>query len=155
MFAKKSIKLPPNQINSTIGQGIAFKGSIQGEGGVRIDGEFEGVLSNNGDVIIDQNGRVNAELKAQNITIAGNFEGNLEAEKILEVKKTGIAHGTFITRSLIVEEGARLTGSIDMKVDVLVVPDNVKPHLVRDGATEKEDAPETVEAKGDSMKDTG
>jgi len=73
----------------------------------------------------------------------------------LEVKKTGIAHGTFKTRSLIVEEGARLTGSIDMKVDALTVPDKVKPQLVRGGATEKEYAPEAVEAKGDSMKDTG
>ncbi len=155
MFAKKSIKLPPNQINSTIGQGIAFKGSIQGEGCVRIDGEFEGVLSNNGDVIIDRNGRVNAELNAQNITIAGNYEGNLEAEKILEVKKTGIAHGTFITRKLIVEEGARLTGSIDMKDDALAVPDIEKPHLVRDGATEQEDAPQAVENKEDIMEDTG
>ncbi len=155
MFAKKSLILPPNKSNSTIGQGIVFKGSIQGEGYLRIDGEFEGVLSNNGAVMIEQNGRVNAELKAQNITIAGNYEGSLEAENILEVKKTGIAHGTFTTRKLIVEEGARLTGSINMKVDTLTVPDKVKPLIVRGDATEKEDATEIVEAKGDSMQDTG
>ncbi len=155
MFAKKSIALPPNKINSVIGQGIIFKGSIQGEGYVRIDGEFEGVLSNNGDVMIEQSGRVNAELKAQKITIAGNYEGNLEAEKILEIKKTGIAHGTFTTRSLVVEEGARLTGIIDMKVDALTVSDKVKPQIVRGGTTEQKDAPEAEETKEDSMKGPG
>ncbi len=42
-----------------------------------------------------------------------------------------------------------------MKVDALTVPDKVKPLIVRGGATEKEDATEAEEAKGDSMQDTG
>lgn len=130
MFAKKNLVIPPDKINSIIGRGTVLKGTIQGEGCTRIDGEFEGVISSRGDVIIDQNGDVVAEIKARNITVAGKYEGNIEAEKNLDVKKTGIAHGKFrIKGALIVEEGAIITGSMEMDLDA------VKLDAVESGTT--------------------
>jgi len=83
---------------------------------IRIDGTAEGSIINKGDVIIGEGGKVAVELKARNITIAGHYEGTLEAEGRLELKRTATASGTFKANGLLIEEGAVLCGSMEMKL---------------------------------------
>lgn len=167
MFAKKNRATPPDKINTIIGQGTICKGNIQGEGCTRIDGEFEGDISSKGDVIIDRNGHVTAEIKAQNITIAGKYEGNIEANKNLIVKKTGIAHGEFkIKGALVVDEGAIITGNLEMELDTnksgttasgAPLPDSlkVKPYKTSESDFDSAAASETEEIAEQPMEKTG
>lgn len=115
MFKKDGLEIPSDKVNTVIGKETFFNGTINGKGLIRIDGEAEGNISNKGDVVIGENGRVAVEIRARNITIAGHFEGVLEAEGKLELKKTGTAVGTFIVNALMIEEGAVLSGSMEMK----------------------------------------
>ena len=115
MFKKDNFDTPPDKVNTVIGKDTCFKGSITGKGLIRIDGEAEGDVDNTGDVIVGESGKVNIELKARNVTIAGYFEGKIEAEGKLELKKTATAVGTFKTNGLLIEQGAVLSGSLDMK----------------------------------------
>lgn len=116
MFKKDNLETPPDKINTVIGKDTFFKGTLTGKGLIRIDGEAEGSIVNKGDLIIGESGRVKVELKARNVTIAGYYEGVLEAEGKLELKKTATAIGTFKTNGLLVEEGAVVSGSLEMKV---------------------------------------
>ncbi len=167
MFGKINCAIPPDKINTIIGQGTIFKGDIQGEGCTRIDGQFEGDISSTGDVIIDRNGHVTAEIKAQNITIAGKYEGNIEANQDLAVKKTGIAHGKFkIKGALVVDEGAIITGNLEMELDTIKpntaesgapLPDslNVKPDKASESDFDSAAASETEETVEQPMENTG
>ncbi len=115
MFKKESYETPPDKVNTVIGKETFFKGNISGSGLIRVDGEAEGEITNTGDVIIGESGKLSVALKARNITIAGHYEGDLEAEGRLELKKTATALGTFKANLLIVEEGAVLSGSTQMQ----------------------------------------
>ncbi len=128
MFKKDNLETPPDKINTIIGKDTHFKGTLTGKGLIRIDGEAEGGIVNKGDLIVGESGRVKAEIKANNVTIAGYYEGALEAEGKLELKKTATVVGTFKINGLLVEEGAVVSGSLDMKVkNETVSADSKKP----------------------------
>lgn len=115
MFKKDNLETPPDKVNTVIGKDTIFKGTINGKGLIRIDGEAEGHILNKGDVIIGENGRVSVEMKARNITIAGRYEGDLIAEGRLELKRTATVAGTFKTNGLMIEDGAVISGNVEMK----------------------------------------
>lgn len=115
MFKKTPIETPPDKVNTVIGKDTCFKGSIKAKGLIRIDGEMEGEIETQGDVVIGEGGKVNLELKARHVAIAGRFEGNLEAEGKLEIKNSGIIIGSVKTNGLLVDDGAVFSGSMDMR----------------------------------------
>ena len=114
MFKKDNLETPTDKVNTVIGKDTSFSGTINGNGLIRIDGSAEGNINNQGDVIVGEGGSVAVDLKARNVTIAGHYEGTLEAEGRLELKKTGTAIGTFKINGLLVEEGAVLAGNTEM-----------------------------------------
>jgi len=114
LFKKDNLETPTDKVNTVIGKETSFSGTINGNGLIRIDGSAEGNINNQGDVIVGESGSVAVELKARNVTIAGHYEGTLEAEGRLELKKTGTAIGTFKVNGLLVEAGAVLAGSMEM-----------------------------------------
>lgn len=115
MFKKTPIETPPDKVNTVIGKDTCFKGSIKAKGLIRIDGEMEGEIETQGDVVIGEGGKVNLELKARHVAIAGRFEGNLEAEGKLEIKNSGIVIGSVKTNGLLVDDGAVFSGSMEMR----------------------------------------
>lgn len=133
MFKRSNIETPPDKVNTIIGKDTHFKGEITGKGLIRIDGNAEGNITNKGDVIIGEKGTVRMELKARNVTIAGHYEGDLEAEGKLELKSTATCIGTFKANGLLVEEGAVVSGNMDMKnKDQPVKEKNKKESAQRD-----------------------
>lgn len=115
MFKKDQLDTPPDKVNTVIGKDTHFKGSIRAKGLIRIDGEMEGDVTTQGDVVIGESGRVALELKARNIAVAGRFEGALEAEGKLEIRSTGIVIGNIKTNGLLVDDGAVFSGNVEMK----------------------------------------
>jgi cytoskeletal protein CcmA (bactofilin family) len=126
LFKKDNLETPLDKINTVIGKDTFFKGTLTAKGLIRIDGEAEGSIVNKGDLIVGESGRVKVDLKARNVTIAGYFEGTMEAEGKLELKKTATAIGTLKTNGLLVEEGAVVSGSLEMKVKDETVPADTK-----------------------------
>lgn len=116
MFKKESLETPPDRVNTIIGKETYLKGTLKGKGLFRIDGDFDGSLASDGDIIIGDCGRVKADLKGRNVTIAGHYEGELQAEGDLELKKTALVKGSLKAENLLVEDGAVLAGNIDMKI---------------------------------------
>ena len=116
MFKKDSFDVPPDKVNTVIGKGSRFQGTLCGNGLIRIDGEAKGDITNKGDVIIGESGVAAIDLKARNVTIAGRFEGTIEAEGRLELKKTSTAVGKFKVNGLLIEEGAVISGGMEMEL---------------------------------------
>ncbi len=115
MFKKGQLDAPLNKVNTIIGKDTYFKGTLKAKGLVRIDGEMEGDVETDGDVIIGESGRVTLDLKARHVAIAGCFNGTIEAGGKLEVRSTGIVIGQIKTNGLVIDDGAGFSGSCEMK----------------------------------------
>jgi len=102
-----------------IGQSIFIKGELTGNEDMTIEGKVEGNIQlKDHNVTIGANGTIEAEIFAKNITIMGTVEGDVHAESLVEIRKTGQLTGNIVAPRVIIEDGARFRGSIDMETGV-------------------------------------
>ncbi|MBI5294336.1 MAG: polymer-forming cytoskeletal protein [Chloroflexi bacterium] len=106
------------RITSVLGPGIVWHGSINGSGGVRIEGAFEGEIALRGMLVIGETGRVTCQnVRANTVIVAGAVRGNITTQK-LEIRATGRVWGDVVTTAFVTEEGAFLRGQIRMEETV-------------------------------------
>lgn len=118
------------RITSVLGPGVIWHGSINGSGGVRIEGAFEGQIALRGMLVVGETGRVTCEnVRANNVIVAGAVRGNITTQK-LEIRASGRVWGDVVTTAFVTEEGAFLRGQIRMEETVeldLGTPPEVTP----------------------------
>lgn len=105
------------KIETVIGPNCHVQGTIQSDGGIRIDGIFQGDIDTTGNVIIGESAKVIAEIKANNVSVAGAVKGNVTGNKV-EVLETGRVWGDLTVNSLLLNEGAYLRGQTMMHADL-------------------------------------
>lgn len=110
------------RVTSVLGSGIAWRGSLRGSGGIRIEGTFEGDIMIRGMVVIGETGRVTCmTMRADTVVVAGTVRGNIIAEK-LEIRSTGRVWGDVSVVGFATEEGAFLRGQVRMEESVVIDP---------------------------------
>lgn len=109
-FFRSGPRPATEKIENVIGSSAEFRGDLKAEGGIRIDGVFEGTVESQSNVIIGENARVVANVAAFNITVAGSVEGNVKALGRLEILSTGRVRGDVQAGSLLIEEGGIFQG---------------------------------------------
>jgi cytoskeletal protein CcmA (bactofilin family) len=121
MFKRNGQTTPPaevqsvERITSILGAGVIWQGSINGSGGVRIEGSFEGQIALAGILVVGETGRVSCEnIRANTVIVAGAVKGNITAQKV-EIRSTGRVWGDIVTVAFATEEGAFLRGQIRME----------------------------------------
>jgi len=103
------------RITSVLGVGIIWQGSIDGSGGVRVEGTFEGQIFLKGLLVVGETGKVTCDnLRATSVIVAGAVKGNIAAQKV-EIRSTGRVWGDIVTTAFATEEGAFLRGQIRME----------------------------------------
>jgi cytoskeletal protein CcmA (bactofilin family) len=103
------------RITSVLGSGLIWHGSINGSGGVRIEGAFEGEIALRGMLVVGETGRVTCEnIRAQTVIVAGAVRGNITTNK-LEIRASGRVWGDVVTTAFVTEDGAFLRGQIRME----------------------------------------
>ena len=106
------------RVDSILGSGVAWQGTLTGTGGIRIDGAFDGEIALRGLVVIGEQGRVTSEhIRAATVIVAGSVKGDITAGKV-EITRTGRVWGDVVTTSFSTEEGAFLRGQITMEEQV-------------------------------------
>ena len=103
---------------TVIGPDAQFKGELSFQGGVRIDGKFEGSITTSGKVFVSKSGQLKAEVKASSVALEGRLEGNLVAQDRVELRATGQMHGDVKASKLLVVEGATFIGRCEVGPDV-------------------------------------
>lgn len=98
-----------------IGKSLKIKGTISGHEDLYVDGEIEGTVELSGNTLtVGPNGNVNADVKAQVISVQGRLTGNVQAGDRVEISKTGSLEGDLTTARIAIEDGAVFRGSIDI-----------------------------------------
>jgi cytoskeletal protein CcmA (bactofilin family) len=106
------------RITSVLGSGVIWHGSINGSGGVRIEGAFEGEIALRGMLVVGETGRVTCpNVRANTVIVAGAVRGNITTQK-LEIRASGRVWGDVVTTAFVTEEGAFLRGQIRMEETV-------------------------------------
>jgi|GEM_PF-333751 len=108
-----------HKVDSVIGPGIHFKGTLTGAGSLRIDGTFDGTINIQGPLLITDGAKVTAEVRAGAVSVGGSLKGNIYAAKV-EILSTGRVWGDLVTTAFATEEGAFLRGQVRMEDEVLV-----------------------------------
>jgi cytoskeletal protein CcmA (bactofilin family) len=93
-----------------IGQGAKLEGTIVSAGSLRIDGQIKGQISADGDVMLAPKSQVEADIRAQNVSVAGRFKGSLLVKGRAELASGGRVDGNITSKTLVVEEGATFLG---------------------------------------------
>ncbi|WP_027964395.1 bactofilin family protein [Halalkalibacillus halophilus] len=112
MFSKQDKQV--SNVDTVIGAGTTFEGDLTSEASIRVDGTFKGSLSSQGDLVIGQAGKLDAELTGRNITVAGEVAGNITATETLTIEATGSVHGDVTMQVLVIEEGGSFSGNSKM-----------------------------------------
>jgi cytoskeletal protein CcmA (bactofilin family) len=101
---------------SFIGQGLIIEGKFSGKGNLIIQGRLKGEIQLDGyQIIIEDEGKVEADIQARGVHIRGEFKGHLTAEGFVQLHKTARFEGELKAARLLMEDGARLKGSVELQ----------------------------------------
>jgi cytoskeletal protein CcmA (bactofilin family) len=101
-------------LTAFIDQGSDFEGKLSFKDTVRIDGHFRGEITSENTLIVGETGRVTANIESEIVIISGEVRGDINAHRQLTLHKTARVYGNLRTTSLVVEEGAYLSGQVKM-----------------------------------------
>lgn len=101
-------------LENVVGASTTLKGTLHSDGGIRIDGTFEGLIEVGGNVVIGESGRVVADISARNITVAGAVKGNVRGSGRLEILSTGQVLGDIAVAAVMIDEGGIFQGTSRM-----------------------------------------
>ena len=126
-FEKMGIK---SEDITIISETSSLKGELKMLGNVIIMGSFTGsIISRTLEIFKD--GKAFGSIEAENVTIAGYFEGELACSGLLAIAKTGTVKGRLAYGALSVELGGLLEAEIFQleSTDKKLIPfDRKKPH---------------------------
>lgn len=98
-----------------IGRSVHIKGELTGNEDLTIDGKVEGRIQlENHNLTISLNGHITAEVSAKSVVIFGHVVGDVRAEDRIEIAKGGLVEGDLIAPKVVLADGARFKGRIDM-----------------------------------------
>jgi cytoskeletal protein CcmA (bactofilin family) len=100
---------------ANIGKSISIKGDLTGNEDLVIEGTVEGKVDlPNNELTIGSEGKVRADVHAKSVIVVGTVSGNVSAVERVEIQATGLVEGDVRGPRLVIQEGARLNGSVDM-----------------------------------------
>jgi cytoskeletal protein CcmA (bactofilin family) len=103
----------PVGFDTLIGTNCTIEGVIRSDANVRLDGTFTGTLEITGNVLVGETAKINADIHARNVSIAGAVRGNVSGKKV-QLLRTGRVWGDISAAALTTEEGAFIDGKITM-----------------------------------------
>jgi cytoskeletal protein CcmA (bactofilin family) len=106
---------PAAKVETVVGPGIALQGTLTGQGGVRLEGSFEGKILLEGLLVVGETAKIiSEEIRAQSVSVAGTVQANIVAARV-HITRTGRVWGDVTTGSLSTEEGGFLKGRVQMQ----------------------------------------
>lgn len=98
---------------SLIAADITIEGKIEGGGSVRIAGNFKGDVNVHGDLTLESGAKLTGSVRADNVTLSGELEGNVEEATRVELTQSAVVIGDLKAGTLTVVSGARMRGQAE------------------------------------------
>ena len=121
-----------------IGPTLVFKGELSADEDLFIEGRIEGtIVHHKKNLTVGEQGRVKADIYASSVIVLGQLIGDIHSEGMVSLAKGADVRGNISCARIVMEDGARFKGKIDMgePPKVAVVPN--APEQAEPGRTEK------------------
>ncbi len=106
----------PEPDRNFIGKAVRVVGQIFTREDLYVDGDVEGTIESlDTRITIGTNGRVQASIKAREVVILGQIQGDVEATDKVDLRKDAKLVGNITTARISIEDGAVFKGSIDIR----------------------------------------
>jgi cytoskeletal protein CcmA (bactofilin family) len=102
---------------TVLGPTLEIEGEIEGDEDLVIQGRIQGKIVSKKDLTVDNSGRVEASITTKNLAVSGMLVGNVVASERVEVRKEGKMIGDIKAPRVIIADGAKFKGNIEMGVD--------------------------------------
>ena len=107
---RKETDMADNGEVTVVGVGARIDGNLVSAGSLRIDGQVKGQINADGDVALSPQSQVEADIRAQNVSVAGRFKGNIAVKGKAHLARGGRVDGNITSKTLVVEEGGIFHG---------------------------------------------
>lgn len=98
------------KIETVLGPNTSVNGHLKADGNLRIEGLYDGVIEIAGNLIIGENAKVRAEIKAHAVQVWGIVNGHINASDRLEILSTGQVFADVVVKSLLTDDGGVFRG---------------------------------------------
>lgn len=100
---------------TVIGEHISIEGSIRGEENLEIEGSMKGSIDlEKHNFRVGPNGQVEGEINARNVSVSGEFRGNIKSHEKVEITREADFYGEIKAKSISIEDGAYIKGVIEL-----------------------------------------
>ncbi len=107
---RKDTRMADNGEVTIVGSGARLEGNVVSAGSLRIDGQIKGQINADGDVALSPQSQVEADIRAQNVSVAGRFKGNIVVKGKAQLARGGRVDVNITSKSLVIEEGGIFHG---------------------------------------------
>jgi cytoskeletal protein CcmA (bactofilin family) len=102
---------------SVIGEGTTVEGTFRSEHPIRIHGTVRGQVESTQRVVVEAHAKVAAKIRAQEVTIDGDVDGEVTCPGRVEITSAGHVVGEIIARVMVIDEGAYFQGHLEMSTN--------------------------------------
>jgi cytoskeletal protein CcmA (bactofilin family) len=107
---RKDTQMADNGEVTIVGAGARLEGNVVSAGSLRIDGQVKGQINADGEVTLSPQSQVEADIRAQNVSVAGRFTGNIVVKDRAHLARGGRIDGNITSKTLVIEEGGLFHG---------------------------------------------
>ncbi len=97
-----------------IGPGVKIKGEILADAEMVVDGEVQGRMELQENLIIGPKGFVNGDIVARSVQVNGKVMGNVRGTDRFELAQSGRIEGDVVSPRVVIAEGAFFKGNVEM-----------------------------------------
>jgi len=108
-FGRKKKPVKNASSASIITPGTSIKGEIRCEGNILLNGDFEGSIISQAEVVVGKSGRVFGEIQAAKLLVSGEFRGNFTGE-VIDIMPYGKVYGDVKVNNIVIEPNAVFEG---------------------------------------------
>lgn len=101
-------------LNGFLDRGSSFKGELEFEDTMRIDGKFNGTIRSKNELIVGESAHIEGDVHVGRIAISGTVVGKIIADQRVEIHRNGKVYSDVDTPALVIEEGAIFQGNCVM-----------------------------------------
>src|SRR5512132_2102520 len=102
------------ELNGFLDRGSSFKGEMEFEDTMRIDGRFNGKIVSKNELIVGESATIEGDIHVGRVAISGTVIGKIVADQRVEIHRNGKVFCDIDTPALVIEEGAIFQGNCTM-----------------------------------------
>jgi cytoskeletal protein CcmA (bactofilin family) len=96
------------------GPNVTIDGTVTGSEPVLVEGTIKGAINLTNDLRVGTKARVEAKVHAKNVVVEGKLTGDISADDRVELVASATVDGNIKAPKIIVAEGAKFRGNVDM-----------------------------------------